>query len=100
MNELIKQIPKDYQKDVLRAIELLKDSGCNEIYLFGSLIEGKVRKGSDIDFAIRGCKPEVYYHLIGKLMMELEHSIDLINLDRADEFTKYLSMEGDMVSVH
>lgn len=100
MSEIINQIPDRYQKDVSKAVKLLKEAGCNEVFLFGSLVKGSERNGSDIDLAVKGCNPELYYHLIGRLMMELDHPIDLINLDQADEFTKYLLAEGDMVSVH
>jgi len=100
MNEIIKQIPANYQKDVSKAVEILRESGCSEIYLFGSLVSGKTRSRSDIDLAIRGCKPEKYYKLLGQLMMELEHPVDLINLDREDDVTKHLTKEGDLVSVH
>jgi len=99
MNELIKRIPQGYQKDIQRAIELIRESGCNEIYLFGSLSEGNERVGSDIDLAIKGCNPDAYFQLVGKLMMELEHPVDLINLDREDDLTRYLETEGDMVIV-
>jgi len=99
LNEVIKKIPVSYHRDIKRAVELLKNSGCDEIYLFGSLMEGKDRVGSDIDLAIRGCNPEIYYQLIGELMMEMEHPIDLINLDREDDFTKYILAEGDLISV-
>jgi len=100
MNEIIKQVPASYQKDISKAVEILKESGCSEIYLFGLLISGKSRSGSDIDLAIRGCKPEKYYQLLGKLMMELDHPVDLINLDREDDVTNNLTQEGDLVSVH
>lgn len=82
------------------AVDLLEKSGCKEIYLFGSLLEGIVREGSDIDLAIRGCNPEMFYNLVGQLMMELEHPVDLINLDREDDFTKYIVSEANMVNLY
>ena len=100
MDDIIKHIPSDYHKDIKRAVEILKESGCQEIYMFGSLVGGRVREESDIDLAVRGCSPDEYYQLIGKLMMELEHPVDLVNLDRNDEFTKFLESRGDMVGVH
>lgn len=100
MGDFMKRIPSDYHRDIKRAIEILKESGCQEIYLFGSLAEGRAREESDIDLAVRGCNPDKYYQLIGKLMMELEHPIDLVNLDRNDEFTNFLESRGGMVGVH
>lgn len=101
MNDNIKnQVPEKYRADIEKAVQILKQSGCEEIYLFGSLIKDKTREKSDIDLAVRGCKPEHYFQILGELMMELEHLVDLINLDRDDDFAKYLIKEGDMVSVH
>mgnify|MGYP001358286666 CR=1 FL=1 len=101
MNDFVKnQIPKNFQDDIQRAIQLLKKHGCKEIYLFGSLASGNFGVGSDIDLAIRGCNPENYFQIYGELLMELEHPVDLINLDREDDFTKFIEDNGGMVSVH
>jgi hypothetical protein len=35
---LIKQVPEDYRRDIEKAIHILTSEGCNEIYLFGSLV--------------------------------------------------------------
>ena len=92
-------MPEKYLNDVIRAIEILKASGCTEIYLFGSIAKGEIRHGSDIDIAVKGCSPEQFFPVMGKLMTELEHSVDLINLDRKDDFSKYLQEEGDLLRV-
>jgi len=42
-------IPSKYKKDVETAASLLKDEGCQSIYLFGSLVTGKIHQNSDID---------------------------------------------------
>jgi predicted nucleotidyltransferase len=48
-------VPEVLQEDINRAVEILKEGGCTEIYLFGSGATGKVRNESDIDLAVRGC---------------------------------------------
>lgn len=92
-------LPEAYAKDIARAVEILKAGGCHEIYLFGSLAEGKVRDGSDIDFAVKGCPSGKYYELQGKLLRALQHSADLVNLDWEDPFTNYLSQEGRLLPI-
>ena len=62
--------------------------------MFGSLAEGNVREDSDIDLAVRGCPSGKYFHILGKLLIELNHSVDLVNLDREDSFLKHLEKEG------
>lgn len=39
MDDFILGLPEDYKKDINSAIEILKNAGCKEIYLFGSLTE-------------------------------------------------------------
>ena len=50
------KIPKNYKKDIEIAIKILKESGCNEVFLFGSVVHGKINKQSDIDIAVIGRK--------------------------------------------
>lgn len=93
------KIPSAFQKDISRAVEILKQWGCKDIFLFGALGEGKVRDGSDIDIAIRGCPPGKFFYLLGKLLLALEHSVDLVNLDSSDPFARYLEKEGRLIRI-
>jgi hypothetical protein len=36
----LNKIPVNHRRDVKKAVEILRNEGCEEIYLFGSLIEG------------------------------------------------------------
>ncbi len=93
------EIRDEYKKDIDKAVKILKDAGCKEIYLFGSLARGEDGKNADIDLAIRGCPEGEYFSLIGKLIIELEHSVDLVNLDQADDFAELLEEEGELIHV-
>ena len=93
------QFPEIYQKDVHRAVEILKEAGCAQIFLFGSLAFGKARDDSDIDLAIRGCPQGKFFHLLGKLLRELGHSVDLVNLDKEGAFARYLEKEGGLLQI-
>ena len=50
-------IPEKFQIDIEKAVEILKQEGCQEIYLFGSLVNGDFNDESDIDIAIKGLSP-------------------------------------------
>ncbi len=93
------QLPKPYQEDIHRAVEILKEAGCTHVFLFGSLTTGKVRDGSDIDLAIRGCPKGRFFYLLGRLLLELNHPVDLISLDRQDAFTRYLEEEEELLQI-
>lgn len=99
MLEDLNQLPSRYKEDIEKAVKILKNEGCKEVYLFGSLAEGNINEDSDIDLAIKGCPSGKYFNLIGKLMLELDHSIDLVNLDKDDDFASFLIREGELLYV-
>ena len=87
------------QEDIRRAVRILKEGGCSEIFLFGSAAAGEFGERSDIDLAVRGCPKGSFFHLLGRLLWELDHSVDLVNLDSQDAFADYLQKEGVFVRV-
>jgi len=93
------QFPESYQRNIRRAVEILKGAGCTDIFLFGSLATGKARDRSDIDLAIRGCPKGAFFYLLGRLLLELDYPVDLVNLDRQDAFARYLEKEGELLRV-
>lgn len=99
MLEELNRLPSSYKKDIEKAVKILKEEGCKEVFLFGSIAEGNIQEDSDIDLAIKGCPSGKYFNLIGKLMLELEHPIDLVNLDKNDDFASFLSREGELHNV-
>ncbi|MDD4049202.1 MAG: nucleotidyltransferase domain-containing protein [Clostridia bacterium] len=78
---------------------MLKEAGCEKVYLFGSLINGDIRDESDIDIAVRGFPTDMYFYILGKLMIELTYPVDLINLDKQDDFAKKLEKDGELMYV-
>ena len=97
--EVLQSAPADVQRDVARGIEILKGGGCHEVYVLGSVAEDRVGPDSDIDFAVRGCPPERFFKLQGRLLMELNRSADLIDLDIDAELTAFLEREAVLVHV-
>jgi predicted nucleotidyltransferase len=93
------QIPEAYQRDIRRAVEILKAEGCNQVFLFGSLTAGTSRQASDIDLAIRGCPNGKFFHLLGKLLLGLEHPVDLVNLDTSEAFAHHLGTEDELLQI-
>ncbi len=92
-------IPSKYQKDIDKALTILKEGGCTAVFLFGSLVAGETGHTSDIDLAVRGCPSGEFFHLLGRLLLELEHSVDLVNLDKQEALAHYLEQEGDLIQV-
>ena len=49
--------------------------------------------------AVRGCPKGKFFHLLGRLLLELEHPGDLVDLDRQHAFARYLEEEGELLQV-
>ncbi len=92
-------LPTRYQKDIQRAVEILKSAGCSRVYLFGSLVNGKPRNSSDVDLAVKGCPKGSFFGLLGKLILELDHPVDLVDLDSEDPFARRLEQKGELIDV-
>ncbi len=96
MQDTTMGIPGILQADINRAVQILKEEGCTEVYLFGSGTTGRVREESDIDLAIRGCPQGHFFRIVGRLLWELERPVDLVNLDTQDAFAQYLEKAGEL----
>lgn len=83
-------IAEAFKVDIDRAVHILKEEGCTEIYLFGSVATGENHARSDIDLAVRGCPQGRFFHVLGRLTWELEHSVELVDLDSANPFAQFL----------
>jgi len=98
MNGII-QLPESYQKNIRLAVEILKDVGCSDIFLFGSLAENNIREGSDIDIAVRGCPSRKFFYVLGKLLLKLDYPVDLVDLDENDAFSHFLIEKGELIQI-
>lgn len=92
-------IPEAFEEDIDRAIKILKEAGCTEVYLFGSVAEGRACSASDLDFAVRGCPPGKFFSLGGTLMLALKHPVDLVDLDGPNPFARHLEEQDRLLRV-
>ena len=99
MNKLF-NIPISYQEDIKKAIQILKENGATEVFIFGSIADGKFHEDSDIDIAVRGIKEREFYKVASKLMLELAHDFDLVDLDdKENRFSQMLLQIGGLLKV-
>jgi predicted nucleotidyltransferase len=92
-------IPSKYQKDIDIATNFLKNEGCQSIYLFGSLVTGKIHQNSDIDIGIKGLPPEKFIRVYAKLDNNVSNTIDLVDFDENDKFYNLLNSLGEIVEI-
>ena len=77
----------------------LKTAGAREIYVFGSVAKGMGDADSDIDLAVAGLPPSVFYRMGARVSDLIGRTVDLIDLDINTPFTLYLRAENELVRV-
>ena len=92
-------IPMKYQKDIEVAANLLKSEGCQSIYLFGSMVTGKIHQNSDIDIGIKGLPPEKFFQVYAKLDNNMSNEVDLIDFDENNKFYNLLNSLGEVMEI-
>ena len=86
-------------KLIERAAAELKTAGAREIYVFGSAARGADAAGSDLDLAVSGLPPAIFYRMGARISDLVGRSIDLIDLDSNTPFTRHLRTENELVRV-
>jgi len=95
----MKSIPKEFISDIEKAKAILKEYGVSEMFIFGSLTNGKINNTSDIDIAVKGLTPEKFFSVYSKLAMKLNYEVDLVSLDDKSRFSDLLLKSGGLERV-
>ena len=90
---------EELERLIEKAVAELKAAGAQEVYVFGSAAKDKLRENSDVDMAVSGLPPEVFFRAMGKASRALGRPIDLIDLDEDNPFTRYLKRRGELLRV-
>ncbi len=65
----------------------------SSIYLFGSSLD-KSGEYNDIDLAVKGIKPEVFFKFYGELLRSLSKPVDLVDLSKKSLFNQIIEEKG------
>jgi len=90
---------EELKSAIERAAAALKAFGAREVYVFGSAATGTMDEYSDVDLAVSGLPPEVFYRAMGKAGDILQRPLDLVDLDDDNPFIRYLKEEKELVRV-
>lgn len=90
---------EDMRQLVEKAAAILLASGASEVYVFGSAASETATAPRDLDLAVSGLPPERYLKALGDAMDALGISIDLVDLDEDNPFTRYLKKDGVLARV-
>ncbi|MDR1627051.1 MAG: nucleotidyltransferase domain-containing protein [Spirochaetia bacterium] len=92
-------IPPKYRKDIEIAMNLLKNEGCQSIYLFGSLVTGKSHDDSDIDIGIKGLPKGKFFEACARVYFAIDNDIDIVDFDNNADFYNLLNRQGEVVEI-
>ena len=92
-------IPSKYRQDIEDVTNLLKEEGCEAVFLFGSLVTGKTRDDSDIDIGVKGLPKEKFLSLYSQLYFDFENKIDLVDFDTNSDFYSMLNSIDEVVQI-
>jgi len=92
-------IPLKYQKDIETAANFLKNEGCQSVYLFGSMVTGKIHQNSDIDIGIKGLPPEKFFRVYAQLDDNTSNEVDLVDFDESSSFYNLLDSLGEVIEI-
>jgi len=92
-------IPQKYRQDIENATNILKNEGCEAVFLFGSLVTGKIRDDSDIDIGIKGLPKGKFFKVYSRLYFDIENKIDLVDFDMNSDFYSMLNSIGEVVQI-
>lgn len=100
MVDKLGNLPYSYQEDIKKATQILKENGAKEVFIFGSIANGKFNENSDIDIAVKGLEEKDFYRVASILMFELENEFDLIDLDdKENSFSQMLLKVGGLLKI-
>jgi predicted nucleotidyltransferase len=92
-------IPAKYRKDIEFATKFLKNAGCQSVFLFGSLVTGKIHDNSDIDIGVKGLPKDKFLDVFSRLYFDIETKIDLVDFDSDKDFYAMLNKIGEVVQI-
>jgi len=84
---------------VSKAARLFIGLGASEVFVFGSAVRGQLRANSDIDMAVSGLPPLVYFSAISQASELIGRPVDLVDLDDDSGRVRYLRGSGELVRV-
>ena len=96
---VLEGIPEKYREDIRKATNFLKNEGCKTVFLFGSMVTGKIHENSDIDIGISGLPPQKYLRVYAQLDKEILNKVDLIDFDSNKDFYSLLNSIGEIIEV-
>lgn len=89
--------PKNLEDLLHRSAAILRTAGAQEVYVFGSAATGKMHEHSDVDLAVSGLSPRIYFKTLGRLATLFGRPVDLVLLEDESPFVRYLKSKAGLL---
>jgi len=80
----------EQEKEII--VQYAKKYKVSSVYLFGSSLDQS--EYNDIDLAVNGIKPDLFFKFYGELLRNLPKPADLIDLSEKSLFNQIIEKEG------
>ncbi len=84
---------------LVAAARLLRSLGATQVFIFGSAVKGVLRPDSDVDLAVTGLPPQVFFSAASKAADLFRRPVDLVDLDEPTPLVRYLLQSGELIHV-
>ena len=81
------------ERDKAIISQCAKKYSVSSIYLFGSSLN-RDSESNDIDLAVEGIRPKVFFKFYGELLRSLSKPVDLVDLSRKSLFNRIIEEKG------
>lgn len=98
--ELARRKEKAAHEAMRLARILVREYGVQQVYVFGSLAQDDslLTEASDIDLAVYGLGPRLYFRALGRLQDATEFGVDLVTMEScADSLKEVILKEGRLL---
>lgn len=98
--ELARRKEKAIHEAMRLARILVQEYGVQQVYVFGSLVldDSFLTETSDIDLAVYGLDPKLYFRALGRLQDATEFGVDLVTMEScSDSLKEVILKEGRLL---
>ena len=84
------------EKDKNIILQYAKKYNVSAVFLFGSSLE-KGKESNDIDIAVKGIEPRLFFKFYAELFKRLSKPVDLIDLSKKTLFNSLVEETGEKI---
>ena len=85
--------------DVQKAVQILGQRGCSDVFLYFSSRQTQENPAENIDLAVAGMDNREYFDAYKELYQELKHPVELIRLDDDNQYSRMIRNQDILIRV-